>query len=397
MQTGLTRSWVALPGWTSAITILSLIVLVAWVMAFGRTILNLRVIPRLREGDGAVDGPTVSVLIPARDEERAIERTVRLMLAQTYRNLEVIVTNDRSSDRTAAILAAIAKEDLRLIVIDGVEPPPGWMGKPWALHQASLRARGELLLFVDADVHYSPGALSAAVHEMTRSGASLIALMPHFEMHGFWENAGMPMLPLAVISYLPTWFSNRTKFVRLGIGAGTGNLVSRLAYDNAGGHSALSDSVIDDVALSHIVRKAGHRTMAVNANEVVSLRMYHGGREIVDGFMKNAFHASGGSIAGTFILIPLTFVFHLMPYFLLFDPPLRGMALATVTVIAATRLVLFRSLGYRLDNALFLHPFLTLMWGWIFLRSAWFTGFRKQLHWRGRSYDPGQTRFGGER
>lgn len=366
-------------------------------MAFGRTILNLRVIPRLRDGDGATDGPLLSVLIPARDEERAIERTVRWMLAQTYGNLEVIVTNDRSTDGTAAILAAIAKEDPRLVVIDGVEPPPGWLGKPWALHEASLRARGELLLFVDADVHYAPGALSAAVDEMKRSGAGLIALMPHFEMHGFWENTGMPMLPLTVMSYLPTWLSNRTKFARLGIGAGTGNLVTRPAYDAAGGHLALSDSVIDDVALSHTVRKAGFRTMAINANELVSLRMYHGGREIVAGFMKNAFHASGGSIVGTFILIPLMLIFHLMPYALLFYPPLRWIALATVAFITVTRLVLFRSLRYRLDNALFLHPFLTLMWAWIFLRSAWFTGFRRQLHWRGRSYDPGQTRFGGER
>ncbi|MGH9422982.1 MAG: glycosyltransferase, partial [Thermoanaerobaculia bacterium] len=133
--------------------LLSVIIFIAWLLAFVRTIVNLALIPRLKKDARAANEPLVSVVIPARDEARVIDRTVRAFLAQTYPNLEVIVVNDRSTDGTGAILRAI--DDARLTIIDGEEPPAGWLGKPWALHQGSSVARGELLLFADADVIYA--------------------------------------------------------------------------------------------------------------------------------------------------------------------------------------------------------------------------------------------------
>src|SRR5947207_11233173 len=103
-----------------------------WLAALGRTILNLTLIRRLRPV-AARRGPFLSVIIPARNEEKIIERTVRAMLAQTYADLEVIVVDDRSTDRTGDILRTI--DDPRLMIISGEEPPPGWLGKPWAMHQ----------------------------------------------------------------------------------------------------------------------------------------------------------------------------------------------------------------------------------------------------------------------
>ncbi|HET8797135.1 MAG TPA: glycosyltransferase family A protein, partial [Thermoanaerobaculia bacterium] len=140
-------------------TLLSVAAFLLWLIALATTILNLRRVPKLAPRLPK-HLPLVSVIVPARDEERAIERAVRRFLAQTWPSLEVIVVNDRSVDATGAILAAIG--DPRLIVIDGEEPPAGWLGKPWALHQGSLRAKGELLLFVDADVMYAPDAVAAA-------------------------------------------------------------------------------------------------------------------------------------------------------------------------------------------------------------------------------------------
>ena len=137
--------------------LLGLIILIAWVLALIRTIVNLTLIPNLRAGMQPAQEPLVSVIIPARDEAHIIERTVRAFLAQTYANLEVIVVNDRSTDGTGDILRGI--HDDRLTVIDGIEPAAGWLGKPWALHQGSRAARGELLLFVDADLIYAPPAL----------------------------------------------------------------------------------------------------------------------------------------------------------------------------------------------------------------------------------------------
>src|SRR3954452_21388459 len=120
--------------------IATLIILIAWLMALIRTVVNLRLIPRLRAGASPAKEPLVSVIIPARDEAHIIERTVRAFLAQTYANFELIVVNDRSADGTGDIVRAIG--DLRLRVIDGVEPPAGWMGKTGGLASGRRRVPG---------------------------------------------------------------------------------------------------------------------------------------------------------------------------------------------------------------------------------------------------------------
>lgn len=373
--------------------LLSIIVFIAWLMAFVRTIVNLLLVPRLKKASQAANEPLVSVVIPARDEARVIDRTVRAFLAQTYPNLEVIVVNDRSTDGTGAILRAI--DDERLRVIDGEEPPAGWLGKPWALHQGSNVARGELLLFVDADVHYAPDAVRSAVAHREQRRTALLCLLAHFEMRGFGENAAIPMMAMACFAFLPTWISNRTRLAALALGGGTGNLIVRQVYDAIGGHEMLKDSVVDDVALARLVRRGGGRTEVVAADDLISLRMYHGLREVVEGFTKNAFSVFGRNYVLATLIIAGSIVFHIVPYglALLAD----RFSMASVGLITMTRLILFRRLRYRLDNALFLHPVMVAIWTWIFLRSMWLTGIRGRLLWRGRAYDARHTSFGAGR
>ncbi|MEA2338658.1 MAG: chlorobactene glucosyltransferase [Thermoanaerobaculia bacterium] len=373
--------------------LLATVVLIAWALALIRTIVNLALIPRLRDGVPLADGPLVSVIIPARDEARIIERTVRGFLAQTYPNLEVIVVNDRSTDGTGDILRTL--RDDRLAIIDGDEPPPGWLGKPWALHQGSLLARGELLLFVDADVYYAPSTISAAVAHAEEGHPSLLTLLPHFEMRGFGENAVMPMLAMTAFVFLPTWISNRTRFARLAIGGGTGNMVTRTAYAAAGGHESLKDAVVDDVGLAQLIRRSGGTTAVVRADDLISLRMYHGLAEVVEGFTKNGFAIVGRNYVIGLLVTAGCVIFHILPYAMAIAGDWAS--IATVVLITITRLILFRSLRYRLDNAVFLHPVMAAIWTWIFLRSIWLTGIRRKLLWRGRTYDARQTRFGAER
>lgn len=380
-------------------------VFAVWLLALGRTVVNLFALHRLGNGTNRThetdatshaSHPFLSIIIPARDEARSIERSLRAFLAQDYPAYEVLLVNDRSTDGTGDIARSLG--DSRLIVVDGEEPPPGWLGKPWALHQGSLRARGDLLLFVDADVHYAPGALSAAVTHMERDvrrRPALIALLPHMEMHGFWEHIAMPGLATFAYSVLPAWLSNRTRIAILAIGAGTGNLVRRDAYERAGGHESLKDAVVDDVGLARLIRRTGGATEAVRADRLVSVRMYHGGGEILRGFTKNAFPVMNRSYLSGILFLLGGAVFHLLPYALAFtgDP----IALGTVGVITLTRVILFTSLRYRLDNALFGHPLMVAFWGAIMLRSMWKTGIRRELEWRGRTYDAKETRFGAER
>ena len=372
--------------------VVSLFVLALWLLALGRTILNLLLVPRLKR-EMPRETPLVSVIIPARDEARIIERTVRAMLAQTYPHLEVVVVNDRSVDDTGEILRRIA--DPRLVVVHGEEPPAGWLGKPWALHEGAQHARGELLLFVDADVQYSPDALAAAVARLERSGLAMTSLFPHFEMHGFWEHIAMPNLAVFAFALLPLWLTNRTRVAMLAAGGGPGNLVRRSEFDAAGGHEALKDAVVDDVALARLLRRAGHGTEFVRADEgFVSLRMYSGAREIIDGFTKNMFAVFGRSYLVALVALVVTLAGNVLPLVLaaMGDP----YAIATLVVTSLTRVILFTSLRYRLDNAIFGNVPMVLFWSFILVRSTWRTGIRRQLHWRGRTYDAAGTRFGAD-
>ncbi|HET7433754.1 MAG TPA: glycosyltransferase [Thermoanaerobaculia bacterium] len=331
----------------------------------------------------------VAVVIPARNEERIIEHTVRAMLAQTYPALDVIVINDRSTDRTGAILNSLAAPNL--VVVDGIEPPPGWLGKPWALAQGSARAtNAEYLLFVDADVIYAPDAVAAMMARIEESGAAMLSVFPHFELHGFWEHVVMPNLAVAAFMFLPLWLGNRTRIPAIGAGGGPGNLIRRDVYDSFGGHEPLQGTVVDDIGLARLARKHGHRSEFVRGETMVSLRMYHGAREIIDGFTKNTFAVMQRSYVIAFIASVLAVTLHLVPYALAIarDP----LGIATVATITVARLILFLSLGYRIDNALLGHPLMTIVWGWITLRSVWLTGVRRQVAWRGRTYDARKTR-----
>jgi chlorobactene glucosyltransferase len=384
---------------------LEVVFVVAWTVTLLTTLLNVALIPRLQpvdqprrpqqDQDGATDEPAppeVSIVVPARNEERSIERTLRALLAQTFAPLEVILVNDRSTDATAAIAELVAATEPRLVVVHGEEPPDGWLGKPWALHQGSRRARGDLLLFVDADIHYAPQTVATLVERILTRDVAMVSLFPRFEMQGFWEHIGMTGLATVGFMVMPAWLGNRTSIVELGIGGGPGNLVRRDAFEEIGGYEALKDAIIDDVGMARQIRARGLRTEFVIGDTLASLRMYHGPREIIEGFTKNLFPVLGGSYVVAILMLLLVVLFDVAPYAL----ALRGdvLALVAVGLIAVSRVVLFARLRYRLDNALFGFPLSQLFWGWVLLRSIWVTGVRRQMHWRGRAYGGKWTRFG---
>lgn len=369
------------------------IVLALWILVFIQTIVNLATVPRLRRDDAPKKKPRVSIVVPARNEARSIERSARAFLAQDYDNFEVIIVNDRSSDGTGDILRSIV--DPRLTVIDGAETPEGWLGKPWALEQGVSRANGELLLIVDADLIYAPETLRAALAAMESEAASLVTLLPHFEMGSFGEQVAMPMLALVALSILPLWLQKRSHSPRLALGGGSGILIRRDVFESVDGFRALKGAVVDDVGLARHVREHGAETCAVMADDLVRVRMYHSGREVIEGFTKNVFMVLDRSYLLAAISLALVATLHLGPYVLAFTGDIVGIAI--VAVIIATRVVLFRSVRYPQWNAILLHPLMMAFWAYIFLRSMWFTGVRNELRWRGRVYNAARTRFGAER
>src|SRR6185503_6262186 len=186
---------------------------------------------------------------------------------------------------------------------------------------------------------YAPDGVASAVAEMRRDGASLLAVLPFMEMVGFWEHIAMPGLAFTALTMLPTWFANRSTAPWLAIGGGTGNLVRRADYESAGAHEELKAAVVDDIGLARLMRRRGRRTVVVRADDLVHLRMYHGPREIANGFTKNMFSAFGRSYVVTLFWVSLAFVCNVPPYvFAVMGDPV---SMVTVGLITASRVILF--------------------------------------------------------
>jgi cellulose synthase/poly-beta-1,6-N-acetylglucosamine synthase-like glycosyltransferase len=379
---------------------------------------NLGAFPRLsREARGEVAGtgltdlhpqqstlrpaflPRVSVVIPARDEAAGIERTVRSHLAQEYPDLQVVVVDDCSRDGTGEIVAAIAREDPRVTLVLGADPPEGWLGKPHALWLGARAADGDLILFADGDVRYHPRALREAVALMEDRSLDLLTFFPRLEARGFWENVLMPYLAVAV--FLGLGFLARVRRCPIAMGAGAGNLVRRRTYDAVGGHGALRDSVVDDVRLAGTVKRAGFRVAAFRAEDRVFVRMYQGFRGVWNGFTKNiAWVYSGFGGLLLFGLTVLLFAVSIAPAVVLAlaavgaSIPARDVVLAAAVFASSVllRTTLAAALGGPLWPAL-TNPIMTAVWAGLMGRSLFQRFIRRRLTWRGREFDARRARF----
>ena len=344
--------------------------------------------------------PRVSIIIPARDEERAIAAGVGSQLAQDYPDFEVIVVNDRSRDGTGAILEGLARESPRLRVVAGSEPPAGWLGKPHALWLGARAASGELLLFVDADVRYEPGCLREAVSLLRERDADFLGLLPRLEAEGFWENV---LLPFVIGAYYggPGLFANSPWPRWIALGGGAGNMIRRSAYEAIGGHETLKASVIDDVALAVRAKLSGFRTCAARAEDRVAVRMYRGFREVCDGFTKNIAYAyQGWPGAILFVVTAGWFVVSLAPpaFLLLAVAGVHSAQRDIALAAAGTALPILARLGLAaaLGDPLwppFTHPIMAAVWAGITCRSLFQRVVRRRLTWRGREFDARGARF----
>jgi len=339
------------------------------------------------------DAPLLSILVPARDEERAIERCVRSLLAQRLPAFEVIVVDDRSTDRTGAILAALAAEDSRLRVVRGAPLPDGWVGKPWALAQGVRSARGAWLLFTDADTWHAPHATASAFAFARARGVDALSLGVHQELGTFAERAILPtMLGLVLVASGSMAALNDPADREHALANGQYLLVSRAAYDALGGHAALRGEIVEDLAFARRLKADGRfRLLLAGGEALVRVRMYTSLDEIWSGFTKNLYLGADGDLAalaaGTTVLALLSVV----PAALALDAlvgrrPLRALEAALVLAVGIAiqdygvrqvrlprRLAWFAPLGYAACAAIVLNSTARVLGG-------------RGVVWRGRRY-----------
>jgi hypothetical protein len=246
--------------------------------------------------------PSCSVLIPARNEERAIGPAVAAALASEGVQLEVIVLDDHSEDRTAEVVGRLARADGRVRLVAAPELPPGWCGKQHACWVLSGLVRYPYLVFLDADVRIAPDALARMVAFLEQSGADLASGIPRQETVGLLEKLLIPLIHFILLGFLPLWRMRRSR--RTGFAAGCGQLfiARREGYDSSGGHSAIRESLHDGIKLPRAFRAAGLRTDLFDATGIASCRMYRSAGAVWRGLAKNA----GEALAAPALIVPMT-------------------------------------------------------------------------------------------
>jgi len=350
-------------------------------------VLNLLLLPRLRPDVLPVSPPRVSILLPARNEALRIRSCLESLLKQNYSSLEIIVLDDESVDATAEIARALGfsnSPEANCRLIRGAPLPPGWTGKSWACHQLAEVARGDYLLFTDADTVHQPETVSSAVAAAQRVGCDLLTLWPFQTTVTFAEKLVIPLMFVVGGSYIPHWllvWAQRSPWLarllgskllaRCGTATGQFLLFRRQSYFKMGGHRAVGEHLVEDIALAREVAKRipdGWRLVTCDGTGLVSCRMYASFGQIWEGFTKNLWPVFDGDWVWFWLAVIWQFLVCVLPFLTVafyYRPELYVVMslLLFLRVVAALRFktswlsVCFHPIGYSLALSIAVNSF----------------------------------------
>lgn len=306
---------------------------------------------RLRAGGT----PKVSVILPARNEEKYIAACLDSLLAQDYPDFEIIAVNDSSTDRTGEIIQQYAEKDRRVVYVSTPPKPEGWAGKNWACHHGYRRARGEYLLFTDADTVHAKDAISLAMGHMLGESLDALTAIPRLVCNDLWTKITLPSLS----TFLHTRFSplrvNDPKH-KTGYFFGSFYVITRRTYEAVGTHEGVRHELVEDGALGSRVKAGGHRMKMVRGEDHVEAvwardlsTLWHGLRRlVVPLYHQNRSGAHLITAAVFFIMLaPFLFLLYSVPAFAIAEgglgavsaKALLGVQLATITILMVTTAV----------------------------------------------------------
>jgi glycosyltransferase involved in cell wall biosynthesis len=330
----------------------------------------------------------VSVLIPARDEESNIAKCLQAVIAQGDLVEEVLVYDDHSSDRTAGLVIAFSKSHHAVRLIEPLPLPAGWTGKNFACARLAAEARAPWMMFLDADARLARNAITAMLAEASERKVTLLSAWPGLNLGGFWEKLLMPMLNFLVFTIYPAPLSIRNPLSALGIAHGACLLVHRATYGRLGGHTAVRDQVFEDTQLARFWRAMGEKSLCLDGQDIVRVRMYGSPREIWAGFLKN-FYPGFRRPSSFWIFIAMHLMLFLSPFFVAPYEAFRAGAFGSFQVAAvmvlAMRLLMAWRFRYPVWSAL-LHPAAQLFLLALGVSSWWKCYAGKGVLWKGRTY-----------
>ncbi|MEN9240225.1 MAG: glycosyltransferase family 2 protein [Thermostichales cyanobacterium SZTDM-1c_bins_54] len=375
-----------------------LVVLLSGVMLVGiylRLRQSLAAAPRLDPSlASSIPPETLTVIIPAYNEAANIQPCLRALLGSTPDPIQVIVVDDQSQDATPTLLQTLAQElqDPRLTLISGADRPPGWVGKTWACHQGSLRARTPYVLFMDCDVRLQPGSLGAMLAMAQGQPPGLVSFAPQVVCGCLAEWLVQPLM-VAILAVGFDCAAVNDPRRNQAFAFGPLMLFHRQAYQAIGGHAAVADQVVEDVALARRIKQAGYSLQLARTGPLARLRMYLSGSQLWEGWTKNWFvglHKRWDLAAGAVLGIVLVTVV-----------PWLGLLLAGINrelewwLGAGVGILMQVAIRWELQRSAGLAPrYLWLTWlgglitASIILASIYKTWSGRGWTWRGRPLSP---------
>ena len=318
------------------------------------------------------DGPMVSVLVPARNEEQNIECCLNSLRNQLYRNYEILVLNDNSTDTTLEILNRIAAADSRVKVFNGEPLPDDWYGKPFALHQLARQARGDILIFTDADTFHTPTSIAWAVTNIIGLKTDMVSGYIGQIFQTFGEIVTVPLMFFLTGFAIPLFINRLTKSYWFSAAIGQFITIKRDVFEAIGGCEAFKKKTSEDIYMSRLLKRKGYKTRFLYICDHVKCRMYKDYHSSVEGIGKNIFGFLGRNTVLLFFLLIIVF------FFLLFPFPLLFFCIATaspwtlhilVVMVLYTLTWLFMFLGQRLNW------WYSFLWPLMFLNLMYMAGF----------------------
>jgi glycosyltransferase involved in cell wall biosynthesis len=327
---------------------------------------------------------TVSAIVPARNEEVAIAACVESLVAQPE-VVEVIVVDDESTDRTGEIVRELATRLPKVRLLESNGPPDGWVGKNYAVSIGAREAKGDWLLFTDADAEHLAGSTAEALKKARETGAALISFSPEQVTERWYERA---LLPFVYCRLAKIYSYEAVNDPKSGAAAANGQylMIQKATYEAIGGHAAVAGEVLEDVALARIAKRAGHGIWFGSGNGAVRVRMYRSFPAMWEGWKKNLYRLVGGTPRAALSELDAT-----LPWMVLLVL-LVGIKLPWALFLGVI-LLLARQLGYGVQLTRNRYPFSFIVYyvpAVVLYAGVLWASYRSHVRgrvvWKGREY-----------
>lgn len=334
------------------------------------------------------DSPKVSVVLPVRNEERRVVPCLRSLMDQSYENYEIIVVNDNSTDGTARLIAGLAARDPRLTLIDGRPLPSGWNGKSFACSQGVEAATGDYLLFTDADTLHSRDSIAWAVTAIREHEADFASAYVRQRLGNLGELLLVPAMFIMTALLLPLGLIPRKNAGIISFAIGQFIICRRAAFVAMGAYDRFRGSVVEDVSMAREMKRAGYKTIFLDAQGYISCRMYEGFSSAFRGIAKSLFGAINSSVLSLAALTGLIILAIVYPFYaavlgVLAGGPLLSPVSIPVGLFLLTWLAKMHNRHIPV-LAVLLYPLTFASLIPLAIYSAAKTGFGAGLDWKGR-------------